>query len=928
MAETLLGSKIGHFRFVDKIATGGMGEVYAGYDETLQRKVALKGIKREFELSEEAKGRFLREARVLSQLGHPNICQIYDYLEGDKSDFIVMELVEGRSLTQAMKKGLEGRIKMRIAEQVAAVLVAAHEKGVIHRDLKPDNVMLAEGDQVKVLDFGLSRRLDEEVTSGLQGEASLGPKATAGAAPEDDLTHGLAESSGSSPASGSLASLTTVGAIMGTLGYMSPEQARGEVATAASDLYSFGLVLQELFTGRPSYEPGLKAATRLEKAKKGETLPVSGVDSDLAALIGRLKSLEPAARPSAADAAEKLVWIRRKPKRRRLRLLVAAAITVLVIFGAAMTVQSVRATRAEKRALEEAETAKQVSGFLVDLFKVSDPSEARGKTVTAREILDKGSKKITTDLQDQPLVQARLMDTMGTVYIGLGLFKDAEPLIASALAIREKALPANHSDLAESLVSLAELDRQQGKYSDAESLFKRALAIQEKAHGPDNPEVAPRLNDLALTYFAQGKYSEAEPLYKRALAIQEKAHDPANFVMATILNNLALLYWNQGKYAEAEPLYKRSLAILEKALGPDHPNVATCLSNLADVLRDQGKYAEAEPLSERALAIHEKVLGPDHPDVATSLCNLASLCQNRSKYAQAEPLFKQALAIREKAFGSDHPYVATSLNYLTVLYSDQGKYAQAEPLCRRSLAIWEKGLGPDNPNVATGLGSLATIYRNQGEYAKAEPLLKRALAIMEKALGSDHRYVAATLTNLALLYCNQGKYAEAEPLFKRALAIREKAVGPRSRETAGSLRALASCEFKEERFNDALDRSVHCLEIGRELAAKTQKDERARFLIGSTLLLKGQIQAAMGKGAEGQSSWKEALSILEPIAKNSQRVSDQDTYAQTLLCLGRTEEARPIVKKLLDSGYKNPDLLTLCREKGLMVRESSERSKP
>ena len=838
MGETLLGSKIGHFRVVDKIATGGMGEVYAGYDETLQRKVALKGIKREFSLDEEAKGRFLREARVLSQLGHPNICQIYDYLEGDQSDFIVMEFVEGKSLTQAMKKSLDGRVKMRIAEQVAGVLVAAHEKGVIHRDLKPDNVMLAEGDQIKVLDFGLSRRLDEEVTSGLQGEGSIGPKASTVAAPEDDLTHGLAGSSGSSPASGSLASLTTVGAIVGTLGYMSPEQARGEVATAASDLYSFGLVLQELFTGKPSYEPGLKASARLEKAKKGETLPVTGVDTDLAALIGRLKSLEPAARPSAVDAAEKLVWIRRKPKRRRVRLLVAAAITVLVLFGAAMTVQSIRATRAEKRAREEAETAKQVSGFLVDLFKVSDPSEARGKTVTAREILDKGSKKIETGLKDQPLVQARLLGTMGNVYMGLGLYKDAEPLLSSALAIREKA-----------------------------------------PGGTDQHDVAESLNDLAELYEYQGRYAEAEPLYKRALPIMEKALGQDHPELATNLNNLAVLYWNQGKYAEAEPLYKRSLAIREKALGPDHPEVATSLNNLGVLYRNQGRYAEAEPFYRRALSVNEKALGPDHPEVAKSLGNLAILCGIQGKYAEAEPLFKRCLAIKEKAFGPDHPDVATSLN------------------------------------------SLANLYQSQGKYAEAEPLLKRSLAIREKALGPDHPSVANTLNNLAGLYCNQGMYSEAESLCERALAIREKTVGPRSRDTADALRALASCEFKEKRFNGALEHSVHCLEIGRELAAKMPKDQRVRYLIGSALLLKGQIEAAMGKGAEAQSSWKEALSILEPIARDAQGLSDQDTYAQTLLCLGRTEEARPIVKKLLDSGYKNPDLLALCREKGLEPKE-------
>ena len=883
MAEELLDTKIGHFRVVEKIAAGGMGEVYEGYDETLQRKVALKRIKREFSLNEDSKARFLREARVLSQLGHPNICQIFDYLEGDDADFIVMELIEGRSLTRALEEVLDGRIKMRVAEQLAGVLVAAHEKGVIHRDLKPDNIMLADRDRVKVLDFGLSRQLSEEVTPGFQEEPLLRPELTTGAAPENDLASGSSKGSSSLPASGSLASLTMAGAILGTLGYMSPEQANGEVTTAASDMYSFGLVLQELFTGKPPVEPGLSAAARLEKAMIGETAPVTGVDSDLASLIGRLKSLEPAARPSAPDAAEKLEWISRKPQRRRRRLFLVAAMTALVVFGAAMTVQSIRATRAEKRAREEAETAKQVSGFLVDLFRVSDPSETRGKTITAREILDKGSKKIQNGLKDQPLVQAQLLNTMGSVYMGLGLYKDAEPLVSSALAIREKTLPPDHLDLAQSLHALASLYQDQGKYAEAEPLYKRALAIWEKALGPDDPQVAKGLVGLAN------------------------------------------LYWHQGRYAEAEPLYKRVVATWEKAYGPDDPRVAGSLINLALLYGTQGKYAEAVPLDQRALAIQQKVLGPDHPDLAITLNNLATLYWHQGKYAQTDPLFKRALAIREKTFGPDHPDVAVSLSNLANLYQYQGKYAEAEPLFERALAIREKALGLDHPDVGWTLDNLATLYQDRGTYAEAKPLFKRALAIREKALGPDHPYVATSLLNLARLFVDQGKPVDAEPLAKRALAIREKALGPESQETANALLALASCEFKEKKSDNALQHSIRSLDIGRELETKRPEDVGVRFLIGSTLLLKGQIEAAMGKAAEGQSSWKEAFSILEPIAKDSQGVSDQATYAQTLLCLGKTEEARHIVKRLLDNGYTAPDLLDLCREKGLMPKESTGR---
>ncbi len=855
MAESLLGSKIGHVRFVDKIATGGMGEVYAGYDETLERKVALKGIRQEFHLSEEAKGRFLREARVLSQLGHPNICQIYDYIEGGKSGFIVMELVEGKSLARAIKKGLEPKAKMRIAEQVAGVLVAAHEKGVIHRDLKPDNVMITEEGRVKVLDFGLSRQLGDEATWALPGEGPPDLQTGGAAAPKEDGTRCLAEESGHGSAPGLHGYMTTAGTIMGTIGYMSPEQARGEVAMAASDMYSFGLLLQELFTGKPPIEPELNLAARLEKAKKGETLPASGVDPDLEALINRLKSLAPGARPSAEDTVQKLAWIREKPQRRRKKLLLSAAAASLVVFSVAMAMQSIRATRAEKRAREEAETAKQVSEFLTSIFKVSDPSEARGRTITAREILDAGAKKIGAELKGQPLVQARLMDTMGSVYMGLGLYREAEPLLSTALAIREKSLQPGHEDLSHSLIRMAILYWNEGRFAEAEPFFKRGIAAQEKALGPDDPALADSLNSLANLYKDEGKYAEAEPLFKRSLEIYERAVGPEDPSVATGLNNLGVLYNSKGQFAEAEPLYKRALAIWEKTLGPDDPDVARCLNNVATVCWNQGKYSEAEQLYKRALAINEKALGPDHPDVAVNLNNLANV------------------------------------------YHRLGKFAEAEPLFKRSLAVWEKALGPDHPNLAVSLNSLASNYVDLGKYADAEPLDKRALAISEKAFGPDHPDVAFALDDLANVYRSEGSCAEAGPLYKRALAIREKAVGPRSRDTAVTLMDLATCELQEKNFGDAIEHSVRGVAIGREL--------------------KGRTEAAMGKTVEAQASWKEAFSILEPLAKNAEGVVEQATYAEILLCLGKTEEARPVVKKVLATGYKNPDFITLCREKGL-----------
>ncbi len=661
-----IGNRIGHFRVVDLIGQGGMGEVYVGYDEKLDRRVALKTLLADPRPDPESKTRFRREARVLSQLAHPNICQIFDYIESEEGDVLVLELIRGESLTAAMKKGLSYKQKLAIAEQIAGVLVAAHGKGIVHRDLKPDNVMLTEGEQVKVLDFGISRLHGDEQTAVVATPGTDRPSSDSVTLPPE--------------------ALTAAGTVMGTVRYMSPEQARGQATTTASDLYSFGLLLQELFTGAPAYPPGLDARALLKSAATGETLPVEGIDPDLAALIRRLKSLAPAGRPSAVDTAERLAWIRQKPLRRRRTALVAAAMAVLALFGVAMTVQTIRATRAERGARRDAETSRQISEFLVGLFKVSDPGEAKGNTVTARELLDKGAEKIDRELKDQPAVRARLMETMGTVYRKLGLYPKAKPLLETALAIREKALGPDHPDVGRSLIALADLCEDQGQFADAEKLFRRSLAIFEKAPGAGSLDLARSLHGLAGSLLSQGQYARAEPLYERCLRIREKALGPDSPVVAPTLDNLAVLYNDEGHFAQAETLYRRSLGISEKALGPDHPDVAIALNNLATLYTDENKYDRAEPLFQRSLAIREKAFGPNHPDVAESLDNLASVYANEGRFAQAESFYQRSLAIREHTLGPRHPDVAENLYNLACLKAQQGKRAEALSWLRRALS--------------------------------------------------------------------------------------------------------------------------------------------------------------------------------------------------------------------------------------------------
>jgi serine/threonine-protein kinase len=755
-----LGETIGHIRVTEFLAKGGMGDVYAGYDEKLGRRVALKAIRSEHRLDAEAKARFLREARILSQLEHPRICRIHDLVEEDDADVLVLELIQGKNLREAIRGGLDVAQGMRIAGQIVDVLAVAHAKAVVHRDLKPDNIMVEPGGDVKVLDFGLARSIED-----LTSAPTLDMPGRSGGDVEVDLEERAA---GDIPPD----VRTRLGSIMGTLGYMSPEQARGEPATTASDMYSCGLLLQEIFTGRPPFDPGADRATLLARAARGETVPVAGIDPDLAALIGRLKSLAPAERPSARDTAERLGWIRSKPARRRRRALVAAIMAGLALLSALSTVQTIRARREARRANQEAEAARQVSDFLVGLFRVSDPGQARGNTVTAREILDRGATKIDQDLRTQPLAQARLQSAMGRVYDSLGLYDQALPLLEAALATRRKLRGEEHLDVAESRIALANVRWHRGEYDAARPLLEQGLSARERVLGPEAPLVADSLQNFGNLLWSRGQYDEAQEQLERALAIRER-NAPEGADVASTLNSLGAIAYKRGEYAKAGRLWERALAIREKALGPDHPLVAQSLNNLAAVHTFTNDPAGARPLLERAVGVQEKVLGAKHPDLASALMNLGDVVSNLGEHAAARLYYARAVAILEEA-NPTNPELARFLDRLARATLKQGDPDAARPLYERSLALREKTLGPTHHDVGESLAGLAECARRQGRAKEAEALFERSLALCRRPDGGYYPQAAETLQGYAGLLRGTGQNARAAQMEALAAAARQK----------------------------------------------------------------------------------------------------------------------------------------------------------
>jgi len=735
----------GKYKLLEELGSGGMGVVYlAEQVDPVRRRVALKIIKLGMD-TRQVVARFETERQALAVMDHPNIAKVLDAgATGTGRPYFVMELARGIPITDYCDRHkLSTRDRLRLFIAVCQAAQHAHQKGVIHRDLKPSNILVVVQDDrpvPKIIDFGIAKATD----------------------------HRLARQT----------LFTEQGQLIGTPEYMSPEQAEmsGLDVDTRTDVYSLGVILYELLAGALPFEAGKlrsagfgeiqriireteppKASTRLSTLKdtqvkiaeqrgtdpgsllkllRGDldwiTMKAMAKDrthrystaSELAADIERYLRHEPvsAGPPSTAYRIRKYI------RRHKLGVAAAAVVMLAVLIGTAgTTIGLVRAVRAEKKAVEEAATAKRVSDFLVDLFQVSDPGEARGNTITAREILDKGAAQIDRGLEDQPSVRARLVETIGTVYRSLGLYDRAISMLEKALEITRGVYGNDHLIVADALHNLGIVYDDQGKYEEAASLFRQSLEIREKKLGPDDPEVARSLNSLAIVYWNQGKFEDAEPLLERSLAIKEKALGPDAPDLANTLINLGVLKHSQRKYDEAETLFKRALVISEKKLGADHPDLGTILNNLGSLYEDQGRRADAEPMYLRSLAIWEKALGPDHPDVAIAVHNLANLYRNLDRFAEAEPLYLRSLAIWEKTLEPDHPYIAISLRERANLYRDQGRFDEAEELYRRSLRIFEKNPDENRSNIIETLENhiilLRKMYREE-EARKLEDRLK------------------------------------------------------------------------------------------------------------------------------------------------------------------------------------------------------------
>jgi serine/threonine-protein kinase len=781
-------TKVSHYRRLDRLGAGGMGEVYVGFDETLKRRVALKAVHSGLRLQAESKTRFLREAQILSQLDHPNICRVYDYIEDEERDWLILEFIEGKNLRLALQGGLDWSAKLKIAEQIADVLVVTHAAGIVHRDLKPGNVMITDGGAVKVLDFGLARSMAgarQAAVGSTAGEPQVEARA-----PDTPVAGRLEEASRFH---------TTYGEVTGTVGYMSPEQASGDVTTSASDMYSFGLLLQELFTGQPPFDPTLDYSTLLAKAQVGATPAITSLDTDLAALIQRLKSTAAAQRPTAVEAAERLRWIRGKPRRRLVRFAIAAAVVLLVLGVTKYTVDLARERTVAVAAREEADRRRGQAESLIG-FMLGD-LRARLEEVGRLELLDEVGRQATSYFNavppeslsgDELFRRSQSMHQIGEIRQAEGNLKAASDAYRDSIAFAQQAVardPANGEwqiGLANAHFYAGDALRVQGDLAGAMREYQtyRDIAQHLVDREPQNErwllELSYGLGGVAFIHEAEGELESARQELESAQRLKED-------------------------------LARRKPADVERreAVASGHNRLGLLLEKLGDV--------------DAALEHH-----------------LADLEIRRDLVAHQPDNF--ALKRRYQA----------ALRFVGGAYEDRGDLAMAVKYYRtqREVTLASAAADPRNANwrrdEAAAESILAGALRLTGSLQDAEGGYERALAIIRPIADASptqviwQRDVADALLGLGLTYFDRG---ELDAASERANEV-EQRLGPllaRGKDWEAARRAaearLLAADVAARRGNARLARQLREAALALVVAGRDANPEKRLLAVEARALL-------------------------------------------------------------------------------------------
>ena len=830
--ELAPGTQVGGWTIRRRLGRGGMGAVFlaARDGDGYVQQGALKWIKRGMD-SGEILARFRRERRILAQLQHAQIARLLDGgISESGQPWFVMEYVAGVPLNEwaaSPRVGLTQRLDLFV--ELAEAVAYAHGQLVVHRDLKPGNVLVDAEGRPHLLDFGVAKVLEEDETD----------------------------------------SQTRTGARFLSRAYAAPEQMRGEHVGTAVDVYALGVLLFELLSGarfhdNPAARTGA-ASDRLSNAA-GADGPVAPrkLRGDLGIIVARATDAEPARRYATAQALADDVrrYLRGAPilARRdsgwyRLRRYVArhrVASTALLLALLAIVGGSALALSQARRAAREAELAQAAQRFLTGVFDASAPDAAAGARVTARELLDQGVARVDQELADQPALQAQMRQTLGTLYRQLGQLDQAAILLEQArdglrtqndrgrridnaielartyreraqfdqaLALLAEVAAADAPpQRAAALAEQAAVNDRQGRFNDGLQAIRAAAAISAEM-GPAGAREQARDRQIeALLLSRLARYDEADAAFRDAIARTEQAFGKEHSQVGEVLNDYATLLADRQRSAEAERQLRLALDIRRKRFGPQHAAVGETLQILGIVLRQQGRVEECAAALDEALAIQRATLGPRHPNVASTLNSLGTLAMTRQDFGRMVELLGEARDIYRDNHLLDSPQGLTIQSNLGIGLTRLERFDEAEPLLRAALARNRANVGDVHPLVMASLNGLSQLQRRRGNGAEAEVLAAEGVAIADKLL-ADSRDNAAMRQSLAAAQLINGHAAAARDSYRASAALLEKLDARKDLRYAGALLGEARTALALGEPAAAEQQARQVVEAGAEVGA-------------------------------------------------------------------------------------------------------------
>ncbi len=903
--------RLGEFHLKERLGGGGMGVVYRAVQESLDREVALKLIRPEHLYFPGSRQRFKRETEVVARLKHPGIVPIFTVGEEKGLPYFAMELVEGRTLAEWIQEFQKGDIEKldpsklgfrgmkdwgdacaEIARQVAMALHHAHERGVVHRDVKPSNIILTPDGRAQLLDFGLAMG---------QGSAAV-------------------TRSGSQP---------------GTMAYMSPEQIRGEAVDARTDIYSLGATLYELLALVPPFELGSdeEIRKRIQEAKPRRLRDLNPrVPRDLAIVVATAMAPETERRyasaaalaadlenvhrkmPIAARAAGP--WIRTKRFFQRHPSLAVGLGLGLLLTVSVPGALFMKEREARQRIAAEAEVSRSVTRFLVDLFREVDPKLARGNTMPARAVFDRGSRRIREELVQQPAVQAELMQVAGEVYHNLGLFKDAEPLIEQALELRQTVLGQQGATLAPAKYLLARLLHATARYKESEQLYREVIRTWE-AQKSTLPRLLDARLELAQVLAETGGEEEAREIFVAAVADLRKDSTGGSEALALALDKYGMFLLTCDHYLKAEPVLREAVAMFSRFAPEKDPDRVHLKVDLARCLARKSSTDESYDLYSDALKEARTIFDAGHPMIVETLNAFAVFLIDCELARQATPYLDEAWEIVNKIYPPGHPAVARAHRYRAFLLLSTGNFIESGKELDQAVELYREALPTANEELADLINAQAELYYFTGQLEKAEKSARKALALHRSLRHGRKDHLARCMGNLARLLGSRNQGKEARSVAAEALRLMKEWYPGDHPIVANSLEAVASVDCFLRDGPPAEKRAREALAMWTRMGV-TDYSGRAYslFLVGWSLNV--------------QSKWKEAIGFLEESLAVYQRIGLANTISASLPLsdlgvananLGKIDEAADYIEECLairrralpkDSNYLAVGILNLA----------------